>query len=215
MTRLATKTGSDSNHANHALQRTRLGRRGCNCCIACAGSLSLVVRPLGHTVDNLFQFSRHKSQRRRKQRGALQRALRAVAIPTAYDRVLGPDDWFHCWHQHLDWDGLGDLSPRLRRIFLEGHARLFRHLALQAHRLGKPYQIWIVLLVDDAGQDAAYLHTANPHSAFPTQFPEVQWGLSELVALFTPWLPDFSLVAGRAGGALFLFAEGYGVSLKQ
>jgi len=26
---------------NHALQRTRRGRRGCNCCVPCAGSLSL------------------------------------------------------------------------------------------------------------------------------------------------------------------------------
>jgi hypothetical protein len=26
---------------NHALQRTRRERRGCNCCVPCAGSLSL------------------------------------------------------------------------------------------------------------------------------------------------------------------------------
>ena len=179
------------------------------------GVAALIVRPLDHSVEILFQFNRHKSQRRRKQRGALQRSLRAVAAPTVFNRRLSPDDSFHCWHQHLDWDGLGDLSPRLRRVFLEGHARLFRHLASQAHHLGQPYQIWIVLFVNDAGQDAVYLHTANPHSAFPAEFPDVQWCLPDLVALFSPWLPEFSLVAGRAVGALFLYAEGYGVPLKK
>jgi len=173
------------------------------------------VKPLDHTLENLFQFSRHKSQRRGKQRRALQRSLRAVAAPIISDRRLSPDDWFHCWHQHLDWDGLGDLSPRLRRVFLEGHARLFRHLASQAHCLGKPYQIWIVLFVDDARQDAVYLHTANPHSAFPAEFPDVHWGLPELITLFSPWLPEFSLVAGRSAGALFVYADCHGLPLKK
>jgi len=166
-------------------------------------------------VEHLFQFNRHKNQRRKKERGALQRALHAVTKPSSENRVLSPEDWFHGWHQHLDWDGIGDLSPRLRRIFLEGHARLFRHFALQSHRLGKPYQLWIVLFANDAAQDAVYLHTPNPHSVFPAEFTDVQWGLPELVAIFTPWLPEFSLVAGRGTGALFLFAEGYGVSLKR
>jgi len=166
-------------------------------------------------MENLFQFNRHKSQRRKKQRRAVQRALRAVAPPMVCDRRLDPDDWYHYWHQHLDWDGLGDLSPRLRRVFLEGHARLFLHLASQAPRLGQPYQLWMVLYVDDAGQDAVYLHTANPHSPFPSENSDVQWGLPELVALFSPWLPEFSLVAGRSAGALFLYAEGHGFPLKE
>lgn len=164
-------------------------------------------------MDTLFQFDRHKHQRRRKPRGALQRALRAVAKPT--DRNLCSDDWFNFWHQHLDWDGLGDLSPRLRRIFLEGYARLFRHFALQAHCLGKPYQLWISLNFDDAEQDAVFLHTPNPHTPFPAVFSGVRWGLPELVAIFSPWLPGFTLVAGSGEESLFLYADGYGVSLKQ
>src|SRR5256885_533154 len=103
-------------------------------------------------VNKLFRYNRHKNQRRRKPRGALRRALHAVSMGTPCARLLSPDDWFHYWHQHLDWDGLGDLSPKLRRIFLEGHAQLFRHFALQAHRLGKPYQLWMVLWVGDAAQ---------------------------------------------------------------
>ncbi len=166
-------------------------------------------------VNNLFKFSRRKNQRHKKVRGVWRRALRAVNGPTAYERVLCADDWFDYWHQHLDWDGFGDLSPRLRRIFLEGHARLFRYYALQAHLLAKPYQLSIVLLVDDARQDAVYFHTPNPHLTFRMEFPDVQWGLPELVALFSQWLPEFKLVAGRSPGALFLFAEDYGVSLKQ
>jgi hypothetical protein len=166
-------------------------------------------------VDNLFHFSRHKSQRRPKARGALRQALRAAANPPACDRPLCPDDWFHFGHYHLDWNGVGDLAPRVRRIFLEGYARVFRHFALQAQRLGKPYQLWISLHVDDAGQDAVYLHTPNPHSAFPAEFVGVQWGLSELVAVFSKWLPEFSLVGGRLDRTLFLYAVGYGVSLKD
>ena len=166
-------------------------------------------------MDNIFQFNHHRHQRRRRPRRVLQRAIRAVANPRVYNCALCPDDWFNFWHQHLDWDGLGDLSPRLRRIFLEGYACLFRHFALQAHRLGKPYQLWISLFTDDAGQDAVFLHTSNPHSAFPAEFTGVRWGLPDLVVIFSPWLTEFTLVAGRSDRALILYADGYGVSLKQ
>jgi len=77
--------------------------------------------------------------------------------------------------------------------------------------------MWIFLSVDDAGQDAFYLHTPNPNigSHFPEEFPGVHWGSSELAALFSEWLPEFSLVAARSSFGFFLFAEGYGLSLRQ
>jgi hypothetical protein len=167
-------------------------------------------------VKNLFQFSRHTNQCRRKERGVLRRALRAVSQPEVYSRVLYPDDWFDYWHQHLDWRGLGDFSPRLRQIFLEGYARIFRHYALQAHRLGKPYQIWIMLQMDDAGYDAVYVHTPNPNpnSIFPVELTDVKWGEPELVKIFSVWLPEFSLVAGRTDKTYFIFADGYGIPLQ-
>ena len=163
----------------------------------------------------LFRFNHLKHQRRKKPRGVLRKALRAAATSASHDRVLGTDDGFDHWHQHLDWDGLGNLSPRLRRIFIEGHARLFRYLAQQAHRLGQPYQIWIGLNLNDAGCDAVYMHTANPHTEFPTDlYVGAQWGLPELVDLFSPWLPEFTLIAGRIENALFVYAEGHGLPLR-
>ena len=167
-------------------------------------------------VNKLFQFSRRKNQCRRKERGILRRAQLAVSQPKIYNRVLYPDDWFDYWHQHLDWRGLGDFSPRLRQIFLEGYARIFRHYALQAHLLAKPYQIWITLQMDDAGQDAVYLHTPNPNpnSVFPIEFSNVKWGESELLKMFSVWLPEFSLKAGRVDKNYFIFADGYGVPLR-
>ena len=87
------------------------------------------VRPL-RAMQQLFHFDFYRGRRRKKPRGALRHAQRAVADPQPFSRVLSPEDQFHHWHQHLDWAGLGDCGPRVRLVFLEGYARLFRPLAI-------------------------------------------------------------------------------------
>jgi len=52
MTRFTTKTGSDSNHANHALQRTAAGRRGYNRRVSWPPSLSL-----GRSKKSIREFT--------------------------------------------------------------------------------------------------------------------------------------------------------------
>ena len=71
--------------------------------------------------------------------------------------------------------------------------------------------------MDDAGQDAVYLHTPNPNanSVFPVDFSDVKWGELELQKMFSIWLPEFSLVAGRKDKTYFIFADGYGIPLRQ
>ena len=173
------------------------------------------VLPALHSISSLFRFDYAKSQRRKKLRGAWRRALRAVKDARAFEREFPEDGWSNYWHQHLDWKGIGNRGPELRCVFLRAHAKLFRYLALQAGALSKPYQLWITLQIHDAGQDAVFFHTANPQSVFPANCGELRWGLPELASVFSEWLPEFSLFAGRNMGAIFIYAEGIGVPLRQ
>lgn len=167
------------------------------------------------STAGLFKFNRRRSQRYKKVRGAFRRIARAVADPRAFAIKLDAEGWFNYWHQHLDWRGLGNNCSRIRLVFLEGHARLFRHLASQEHLLGKPFQLWITLSIEDAGHDAVFMHTANPHTAFPAYLGCIEWDLPVLKELFAPWMPEYDLTCGRSKGGLFLYAEGVGLPLRQ
>ena len=161
-------------------------------------------------LDRHFRFSRRKNQRWKKPRGVLRRALRAVSEVETSQLHTGPDDWYAYWHHHLDWYGLGNLNPRIRLIFLEGYAKLFDRYAQQAPELGKPYQLWISLTIHDAGQDAVFLHTPNPHADFPARLNHVNWDGTEIERLFSTWLPGYRLIAYRDAYGIQISAEGHG-----
>jgi hypothetical protein len=52
----STGKGAPCSFANHALQRTRRERRGCNRCLPCAGLLSLVILLTGRKDSATLRF---------------------------------------------------------------------------------------------------------------------------------------------------------------
>jgi len=132
-----------------------------------------------------------------------------LGVPTN----IGADDWFHYWHTHLDCRGRGDFSPEARRLYLTGYARIFCHLAKCAATAGKPFQLWIVVFPNDSGSDCIFLHTPNPHSAFPTDQSDVRWGENP-TGLFSDRLAGFEIREGRSDCSVFFYAKGVGVPIE-
>ena len=64
----------------------------------------------------------------------------------------------------------------------------------------------------DAGQDAVYLHSPNPHSPFPFH-PEVVCDDHRLLALMRELLPEFELRIGHSLG-FFIYSPSVGVPLE-
>lgn len=99
---------------------------------------------------------------RKKLRGK-ERFFRKVKRDAEDFRVpADPGDWRDFWHYHADWDGYGNLGWSYRRRFVAALATGFRAIATTRQSLGAPYQVWILLDGDDAGQDATFFHTPNP-----------------------------------------------------
>ena len=96
-------------------------------------------------------------------------------------------DWFDLWHAHVDWDGEGNQGPASRQQFLRSLFEAWLEVECFARRLERPCQVWVVIDVEDSGQDAVYLHTPNPNQDnFPYQFEGVVWG-----AVPPEWLAEF------------------------
>lgn len=81
--------------------------------------------------------------------------------------------WCDYWHDHFDWDGVGNQSKLDRRRHLKAlfHAfgRAQRELAAQP----APYQVFVNISRDDSMSDALYVHTPNPNAQnFPTDFAQ-------------------------------------------
>lgn len=163
----------------------------------------------------LFQFHYRCQPRRKKPRGVLRRASSILRDARQFKVNIAPNEWFCFSHQHLDWNGVGDLGPRIRLKTLEAHALVFRAYALALSRFDRPFQLWLSFGMSDAGQDAVYCHSANLHSKFPAEFDDVTWGNSSLEALLCIWLPEFRLVVGVRDWNYVIFAEGIGVPLSQ
>jgi len=126
---------------------------------------------------------------------------------------FGPDYWSDYGHQHLDWDGIGNFNREIRSMTLQAHATVFRAYARRLSALAIPFQLFISLVIEDGGQDAVYLHTPNPQSAFPVDFDDVEWGVPKLEEHLSEVLPEFRFVAGRRDFNYIVWAKGVGVPL--
>ena len=88
-----------------------------------------------------------------------------------------PGDWWDFHHWHVDWRGAGNLGWGLRRRYFEALLVIFRQIAEIQTQFEVPFQSWIHLSGRDAGEDAVYLHTANPHETpFPIPDAGFEWG---------------------------------------
>ena len=164
-------------------------------------------------MTSLF-FSAHKGRRLPKRRGCLRKAIAESGSWVGVPVHFSVGDWCSYWHQHLDWAGRSDYSPRIRKLYLAGYARVFRHLASISGELRVPFQLWITIFPHDSGSDCVFLHTPNPHSAFPTDQSDVDW-CSSPSGLFTELLSEFSIREGRNEHAIFFYAENVGISLQN
>jgi hypothetical protein len=164
-------------------------------------------------INGLFLFNRCKSFRRKKPRGIDRAASSILKEGSEFEPGLIPDGWHYYDHWHLDWDGIGDFNPRIRLITIEAHLRIFSAIAKEASVLNLPFQLFISLARRDAGQDAVYLHTPNPHSAFPAEFDNVEWGVPDLEEQLSIFLPHFQFIAGKRDFNYVAFAKGLGVPL--
>jgi hypothetical protein len=165
------------------------------------------------TSSSLIFNSSHCS-RRKKPRGVNRKAAQILAKARQFSRHLDEEDEFYYNHWHLDWNGIGDYSPEIRLITLEAHLLIFEMLAKTAANMGKPFQLFLSLAHQDAGQDAVYMHTPNPYSAFPADFDDVTWGVPDLESMLSKILPHYKFKAGRREFNYVAFAVGLGTPLN-
>ena len=128
---------------------------------------------------------------------------------------IDPEGWFYYYHVHLDWDGIGDLGAQIRLQTLEAHLCIFKKYADALTQFAKPYQLFMSFFIEDAGQDAVYVHSENPHSDFPAVFDDVHWDIPEFESFLKSMLPEFDFIAGRREENIVVYAKNIGESLKQ
>lgn len=100
----------------------------------------------------------------RKFRGKRRYFRRLHDEATAFRLDVTPESWWNHWHRHVDRRGWGNLAWRYRREHLRALAAIFRTVLAAAPT---PFQAWIYLNERDAGEDAVFLHSPNPHTPFP------------------------------------------------
>ncbi|HUQ02473.1 MAG TPA: hypothetical protein VM261_08260 [Kofleriaceae bacterium] len=135
--------------------------------------------------------------RRRRFRGR-KRYFRGVhRDAAAFQLDITPDAWWDLWHYHADWPGWGNLRWRYRVEHLRALARVFQTIADARARFATPFQLWILVSGDDAGEDAVYLHTPNANETpFPFAPPLVSAETSPIADTVRALLPGFTLDYG-------------------
>jgi hypothetical protein len=135
---------------------------------------------------------------RRKLRGKRRyfRNVRRAAEAFALDVHAGA--WWDLWHYHADWRGWGNRSLRHRLEHLRALCTVLRKIHAVRDRFATPFQCWILISGDDAGQDAVYLHTPNPNvsSVFPIRVTDMDRGVPGLDAVFRELLPELDVRTG-------------------
>ena len=89
---------------------------------------------------------------------------------------LDSDSWFDFYHIHLDWEGVGNESVKIRREHIKAYFALYKKVLDELKMFDKPYQCWLFLDDDDAGQDAVFVHSPNPNKDnFPLKIEKLNW----------------------------------------
>ncbi|WNS78772.1 hypothetical protein RRU94_02160 [Domibacillus sp. DTU_2020_1001157_1_SI_ALB_TIR_016] len=89
------------------------------------------------------------------------------------------DEWFDFWHRHLDFYGIGNNSLKFRKEHIKAHMALYNNFLKELATCNQPYQSWVLININDAGQDAVYIHTPNPNDDnYPYKNQDIDWGCS-------------------------------------
>ncbi|MBI4855121.1 MAG: hypothetical protein HY818_00020 [Acetobacterium woodii] len=91
----------------------------------------------------------------------------------AYFDNLDFKSWFDMWHTHPDWRGYGNISWKHRHQHLKALVRRFNYLKGKISEKADEFQVFMMVDINDSGQDAVFIHTANPNEEnFPVRFEE-------------------------------------------
>jgi hypothetical protein len=90
------------------------------------------------------------SKKFRNQPRYFRKAMRAAG---AFELSPVEERRWDYWHYHADWDGYGNLSWDVRLAYLGALAIVFRKIALERASFETPFQLWMYLSGNDAGQD--------------------------------------------------------------
>jgi hypothetical protein len=87
----------------------------------------------------------------------------------------GENSWFDLWHDHLDWEGWGNLNWKHRKAHLDALVNAYEALKNKLSTYKKEYQSFIFIEVNDSSYDAVYINTDNPngHDNFPMKLKSV------------------------------------------
>lgn len=106
-----------------------------------------------------------------KKRRYLHRFKRKIMAEVESSRLdLSFNNWYNLWHHHLDWNGLGQESIKWRSFFSEQYYRLMAQYSEMSLNSELKMQIWLMFDLNDAGQDAVFVHSKNPHTDFPAKY---------------------------------------------
>jgi hypothetical protein len=114
-----------------------------------------------------FNYSYRKSGRFPKRRGVMRKARKIFERAAEHSFEISPSDWFYYSHVHLDWNGIGNLGPRIRLLLLEAHCQVYRAQARAVLAADFPCHLFLVMDITDAGRNCVMIHSPNPYSDFP------------------------------------------------
>ena len=132
--------------------------------------------------------------------------------PEAQLNHLDYSSWFDMWHAHVDWNGESQNNWSKRQEFLKVLFVLFEMANKEMMKRNRLYQSFCLIDIDDASQDAMYIHTENPNREnFPLTF-EIN---NEPIKSSFPFI-QFVETQGylwkklKDGNFLLVYKQGYG-----
>jgi len=125
---------------------------------------------------------------------------------------LDNETWFDSYHIHLDWNGVGNESSKIRREHIKAYLTLYERVLNQLKMFEKPYQSWILIHGEDAGQDAVFIHTPNPNDDnFPLKIDKLNWNCN-IPKTFSDLIEREEFNVGYYNSA---FGDGYVIQSKS
>lgn len=91
---------------------------------------------------------------------------------------LDYSSWFDLWHTHPDFKSKGNRFPELRTAVARITYEAFLHAEQLVAASRQSVQVFATICAD-TGDNAVYLHTANPNGTpYPHEFHGITWGVS-------------------------------------
>lgn len=164
---------------------------------------------------DLFQQPNSAVSPRRKFRGKRGYFRRVLLQASRFQLHVQDDAWWDNWHHHADWPGWGNASWKYRRKHLKALGIVFQRCVAALDHFSKPFQIWIFINGRDSGQDAVFIHSANPNGDnFPYVPKNAVWGHPEIEGLFTPFRLRAATYSYKGSTDCCLYAPGVGLPLE-